>query len=140
METMRGQDAKATLNPKDRHLALLAVQAADEIDELRSSGNPSGLGSVKSLAELLTQTFSARREVDSGAVALFYHALGDSQWGGETGTVGDLVARVKEVADGLETASVTTEDVRLERVRVFCLALANAVIGYRRPYSDSDWS
>jgi len=130
MEASMSAPTESGLNLEDRDVALLAIQAADEIDELRT-GKASSLSAVRSLAVRLKDTFADERHVDSGAVALFYHALDDSQWPGKTATIQDLVVRADEVAGHLEHADTALAG-GLENVRRFCLALANVVIGYRQ--------
>ena len=131
MATVVAESTETMLNPEDRTLALLAIEAADEISALRQ-GTPSGVKALRALADVLTQSFSQAPQVDSDTVALFCHALGDARWVGQVATVPDLVARAAEISDGLQRAASTGQEERLEHMRVFCLALANAVIAYRQ--------
>ena len=126
------------LNPTGREVATLALEAADEIDDLSLGKDPEPRATLK-LAKGLKGSFVQSENpvvpkhfIDSETVAVLCNALGHSGWGSEVATIGDLVLKAKEISEALEKVVYHRNKADLDRARDFCVALANASSSFRQ--------
>jgi len=134
--TTTAQNGRVQLGSTDANVPLLSIEAANELDEL-IEGRATTLESVARLAEVLKQSFQldpseARRSfVDSGTVAVFSQAIDESSSGNSVSTMQELVQQATEIVKTLETATGGPTQ-ELEKLRDFCIALANASTAYQQ--------
>jgi hypothetical protein len=135
--TTATQNGRVQLSSTDANVPLLAIEAANELDEL-IEGRTTTLESVARLVEVLKQSFrldasEARRSfVDSGTVAVFSQAIDESSVGHGVSTVPELVQQATEIVKTLETSAKDKRAKGLETMRDFCIALANASTAYQQ--------
>ncbi len=132
------QNGMAELSSTDANIPLLAIEAANELDEL-VEGRHSSLESVARLAEILKRSFrldqaGGRHQsfVDSGTVAVFSQAIDGSAAGERISSIDDLVARAVEIVDALEKSAAGNEGQSLKKMRDFCIALSKAAAAYQQ--------
>src|SRR5947207_11033819 len=123
-------------------IPLLAIQAADELDEL-VHGRVASLEAVKALSEILKNSFrlnadsdSRKSFIDSGNVAVFSRAIEDWEPENRIATVSELVNRAMEIVQNLERSESAHDNTFLEKMRDFCVALSTAAASYRQSIYD----
>lgn len=135
------QNGLVKLNSTDANVPLLAIEAANEIDEL-IEGRPAELQSVARLAEVLKQSFplggagggtkgGGTDFVDSGTVTVFSQALDEYCHGRTISTMKELVEHAIEIVKTLETAKKDSPTAGLEKLRDFCIALSSAASAFQ---------
>jgi hypothetical protein len=123
-------------------MAILALAAADEIDDL-SLGKRVQPAATLRLAQGLRGSFVQSQNpvvlkhfIDSGSVAILCRALGDCGSGSGFANLGALALRANEMCDALVAAVSIQNTAELGRVRDFCLALASASNSFRHSVYD----
>jgi hypothetical protein len=135
--TTAESNGRVQLSSTDANVPLLAIEAANELDEL-IEGRAATLSSVVRLVEVLRKSFrldpSGGRQtfVDSGTVAVFSQAIDEFACGSGVSTVGELVQQAMEIVKTLETSAAGSQTAGLERMRDFCIALASAATAYQQ--------
>jgi hypothetical protein len=126
------------LSSTEANVPLLAIEAANELDEL-IEGRITDLNSVKGLAEILRRSFKLGQPigqkqgfVDSGTVAVFSQAIDESVTGHQIVTLDDLVARALEIVNNLENTAAGKDDIGINKMRDFCIALSNSAAAYQQ--------
>jgi hypothetical protein len=126
------------LSSTDANIPLLAIQAANELDEI-IEGRATPLDSVRRLADVLKKSFrlppttgAVNCFVDSGTVAVFSHAIDESGPGGDVATLEDLIKRATEIVSTLETSTNGGDHSGLGSLRDFCIALSGAAAAYQQ--------
>ncbi len=131
------QNMPVQLTGENANLPLLAIEAANELDEL-IEGRKTSLDSVEQLAGTLKTSFRldsngpGRSFVDSGAVAVFAQAIDEICADKTVSTVEQLVRRAQEIVQGLESSAKGSPNQGLAEMRDFCIALANAATAYQQ--------
>jgi len=131
------QNGHVQLSSTDANVPLLAIEAANEIDEL-IEGRETTLDSVDRLAEVLKQSFRLNQPnerhsfIDSGSVAVFSQAMDELPARQEVSTVKELVQRALKIVNTLETYKTGSPDKSLREMRDFCIALASAATTYQQ--------
>jgi hypothetical protein len=126
---------QAELSNFELNVPLLAIKAANELDELMV-GRSSGLTAVEQLTGRLDRSFPVTSTdqnsfVDSETVAVFSEAISGIE---EVKTIEDLVARTREIAGNLKIVNVVlakNDQEQLRKLRAYCLALASAAASFR---------
>ena len=128
------QNGRVQLSSTDANIPLLAIEAANELDEI-IEGRPSTLESVARLADVLKQSFQLDQAfeprqnfVDSGTVAVFSQAIDESA-GRRVTTMEELVKQAMEIVKTLEASASGKQ---LEKIRDFCIALSSAAEAYQQ--------
>jgi len=125
-------------------IPFLAIQAADELDEL-SRKKKSALVAVKKLGDVLKNSFpmttagqSKRRFVDSSNVAVFSRAIDKWDPQNQISSTQDLVTHATRIVKRLEGSAKGAKGKRTEyeEMRDFCLALATAAASYRESLEE----
>lgn len=135
--TTASQNGRVQLSSTNANIPLLAIEAANELDEL-IEGRTTELESVNRLAEVLRQSFrpdpSGERQsfVDSGTIAVFSQAIDELSAGKGVSTVNELVQQAMEIVKTLETSATGGPAQELEKIRDFCIALASAATAYQQ--------
>ena len=135
--TTETQNGRVQLSSTDANVPLLAIEAANEIDEL-IEGRQTTLDSVVRLAEVLKQSFRLDQPgvrqsfVDSGSVAVLSQAIDELSAGHRVSTVKELVEHATEIVKTLETSKTSSPTESLEKMRDFCIALASAATAYQQ--------
>lgn len=130
------QNGQVRLNSVEAKVPLLAIEAANELDEL-IEGRQAKLESVTRLADVLKQSFpfevcgTSPAFIDSGTVAVFSQAMDESSCGRSASTVAELVENAMEIVKSLETSKTSSAGKSLERLRDFCIALSSAASAYQ---------
>jgi hypothetical protein len=140
--TDASQNDRIELGSQEANIPRLAIEAANELDEL-VEGRPTGLDAVKRLAVVLKRSFQIdqsgeKREafVDSGTVAVFSQAVDEVAAGAHITTISELVARAVEIVKGLEDSISNSENQGLKKMRDFCIALSNAAAAYQQSIDE----
>lgn len=134
----RGTD----LDARDPNLAFLASKAAIELDRLRQ-GRPKGFAAVGELAQRLRNSTTGVA-ADSEPTALWnpttislIHSAIRAEGSRKVSSLSDLVREALDVADQLESARNERSDIStIERLRSFCIGLANSAIALDRSEFD----
>jgi hypothetical protein len=132
--TTAKQNGRVQLSSTDVNIPLLAVEAANELDEL-IEGRTTTLESVSRLADVVKQSFRLGQSfeprqnfVDSGTVAVFSQAIDESARRKVT-TMQELVKQAMEIVRTLESSA---PGMNLEGTRDFCIALSSAAAAYQQ--------
>jgi hypothetical protein len=126
------------LSSTDANIPLLAIEAANELDEI-IEGRSTTTESVHRLADLLKKSFRLQSAsgavdsfVDSGTVAVFSHAIDESAPGSNVATLDGLIKRATEIVGTLEKSSSGSVKSGLVTLRDFCIALSSAAAAYQQ--------
>lgn len=120
----------------DSNVPLLAIEAANELDEL-IVGRGGSLDAVERLKALVQRSFpthpeNAKSFLDSGTVAVFSEAFSEIDRPKQVKTVDELKKRAKEIEAALNLLDKSTNDpTLLKKLRAFCLALAASAASFR---------
>lgn len=131
------QNGHVQLGSTDANVPLLAIEAANEIDELLE-GRKTTLVSIARLAEVLKQSFQLDQPdarhgfVDSASVAVFSQAMDELPEGRGVSTVKELVQHAMTIVKTLEGSKTDSSAASLEKMRNFCIALASAATAYQQ--------
>lgn len=123
------------------NIPLLAIQAAEELDEL-ARGRQSPSGSVAKIISvirnsLFTNDAGAKKSfVDSTNITVFSRAYDGWVPENKIATTSKLVLKAKEIVKSLEQSSGAHKKADLEKLRDFCLALATATASYGEAIDD----
>lgn len=121
------------LNSFDSNVPLLAIEAANELDEL-IVGRGKSLDAVARLTALVQHSGDPKSFLDSGAVAVFSEAIGEIDGPQQVKTIDELIARLKTIAGDLNLAKAAlaqNDPAQLQKLRAFCLALAASAASFR---------
>lgn len=139
--TLNDLDSQSPLKAGDPNLALLALQAADEIDALLS-GSSKGTVAISMLAARLRHSTenvagsSGRRNLmEPQALQL----LGDTYYeahGRAVETIDELAAEAWSTANEFNSAQTEGENETLTKLRAFCLTLSRIATANRRSALD----
>jgi hypothetical protein len=134
---MTMQNDQIELTSADANIPLLAIEAANDLDEL-IEGRQASPNAVRRLAQILRQSFrldvpGGTRQcfVESGAVAVFSHAVDEVASGPAVSNLQELAVRATEVVIGLEASASGAGVEGLEKMRAFCIALSRAASAYQ---------
>jgi hypothetical protein len=134
----------------DPNLAFLASRAAIEIDRIRQ-GKPMAGAAIAKLADILKCSMQSSGTEESGefwdpiTISLIHGAV-EARGSTNVTTKRDLLREAVEIANQLaKTAESNTVPSDVERLRAFCVGLANSAIAHERAqieaYADkSQWS
>lgn len=131
------QNGRVQLGSTDANIPLLAIQAANELDEL-VQGRKTEFQAVKRLAEVMKQSFPIESPsggtafVDSGTVAVLSQAMDELPDGPRASTMSELVDYALRVVKDLETFESASPTENLKAMRDFCIALASAASAYQQ--------
>lgn len=131
--------AQADLASFDSNVPLLAIEAANEIDELVVGRNVP-LNAVRQLTEVLQHSFPSDSGngqnyfVDSGSVAVFSEAFNGVSGTGAISSLEQLRERVRAFKAALHVAKPASNEGEIEQLknlRALCLALASSAASFR---------
>ena len=131
------QNGRVQLSSSDANIPLLAIQAANELDEL-VEGRKTEFQAVQRLTEVLKQSFPIQSPVgtagfvDSGTVAVFSQAMDELPGGPRASTMKDVVDYALGLVRNLETFGSGSPAGDLKAMRNFCIALASAASAYQQ--------
>jgi len=139
------------LSATDPNLAFLASRAAIELDRIRQ-GKTTATDAVGELAERLrnsTEQIAGTGEPialwDPATISLIHNAI-EAKGSTSVTTMDDLLREAVQIAEQLESTTDPSNNVNdIDRLRSFCIGLANSAIAHERfqieSFSEkSQWS
>ncbi|MEK7162869.1 MAG: hypothetical protein AAB696_01110 [Patescibacteria group bacterium] len=122
-------------NILDADTALIASGASIDIDNILSHKSED-LTAMRRLAELLKNSVKigqSRRRIDPIIINIFHETMKNTMENSKPlTTVTELVSEVRKIAKILSYKNPLNNPAKLRQAGDFCVALSNAVIGYRR--------
>jgi hypothetical protein len=144
MSTIAERKSTASrLRATDPNLAFLASRAAIELDGIRQK-KTTATDAVRELAERLknsAQPIASAGEStalwDPATISLIHNAI-EARGSVNIATMADLLREATEIAEQLEsTTGASSDAAEINRLRSFCIGLANSAIAHERFQIDS---
>ncbi|MFH0909578.1 MAG: hypothetical protein V1929_12530 [bacterium] len=130
------------LRASDPRLPLMASRAAIEFDNALQ-GKTVEFKHSRLLADFIRESFEfpsgqarENRGLDAATVDIVGQALLESGAQPGISTLNDVVDRAVEIAGNMEHVGSTSDSERIDKLRLFCIALGNALVAYRESLQE----